>query len=280
MKHVAPLRYGVIFKKAFCKPEIFTAFVKAVLGIDIEIDTVETEKSFKPGLRQTQSKVDCRFDPSICSGQALFAEDKKNRLVIDIQHDRSSDHYHRFMYYHLMAIAEQTAKAENYRPPLTVFTIVVLTGSDKHQTDMSSVDFDPKTRQGKALGEIPHKLIYLAPHYMAEDTPEPLRQWLRAIEDTLDEEVDETTYADPQILHIFDEIEQDLVSPVERAKMFEEYNQEELRQTQFEQGLKQGVEQGALNKEREIARSMLADGMDMARITRLTGLSEAEIIVL
>jgi len=264
MKHVAPLRYGVIFKKAFCKPEIFTALTKAVLDIDIEIDTVETEKPFKPAI----GKVDCRFD--------LFAEDKKNRLVIDIQHDRSSDHYHRFMYYHLMAIAEQTAKAENYRPALTVFTIVVLTGSDKHQVDMSSVDFDPKTRQGKALGEIPHKLVYLAPHYMGEDTPEPLRQWLRAIEDTLDETVDETTYADPQILNVFDEIEQDLVSPVERAKMFEEYNQEELRQTQFEQGLKLG----ALNKEREIARSMLADGMELARITHLTGLSEAEIISL
>ena len=268
MKHVAPLRYGVIFKKAFCKPEIFTAFVKAVLDIDIEIDTVETEKSFKPAI----GKVDCRFD--------LFAEDKKNRLVIDIQHDRSSDHsgapWARFMYYHLMAIAEQTAKAENYRPALTVFTIVVLTGSDKHQTDMSSVDFDPKTRQGKALGEIPHKLIYLAPHYIAEDTPEPLRQWLRAIEDTLDEEVDETTYEDPEIRRVFDEIEQDLVSPTERAKMFEEYNQEELRQTQFEQGIKLG----ALNEKREIARSMLAEGMDLARITRLIGLSEAEIIVL
>ena len=60
MKHVAPLRYGVIFKKAFCKPEIFTAFVKAVLDIDIEIDTVETEKSFKPAI----GKVDYRFDPS------------------------------------------------------------------------------------------------------------------------------------------------------------------------------------------------------------------------
>ena len=262
MKHVAPLRYGVIFKKAFCKPEIFTAFVKAVLDIDIEIDTVETEKSFQPAI----GKVDCRFD--------LFAEDKKNRLVIDIQHDRSSDHYHRFMYYHLMAIAEQTAKAANYRPALTVLTIVVLTGYDKHQTDMSTVDFDPKSRKGKALGEIPHKLVYLAPHYMAEDTPEPLRQWLRAIEDTLDEEVDETTYADPQILNVFDEIEQDLVSPVERAKMFEENNQEELRQTQFEQGLKQGV----LNEKLEIARSMLADGMELERITRLTGLSEAEIV--
>lgn len=75
----------------------------------------------------------------------------------------------------------------------------------------------------------------------------PLRQWLRAIEDTLDEAVNETTYADPQILSVFDEIGQDLISPIERTKMFEENTQEELRQTQFEQGLKKGMEQGALN---------------------------------
>ena len=42
MKQVASLQYGVIFKKAFSQPDIFTAFVKAVLGIDIEIDKVET----------------------------------------------------------------------------------------------------------------------------------------------------------------------------------------------------------------------------------------------
>lgn len=46
MKHVGPLRYGVMFKKAFCAPEIFTAFVRDMLGITIEIESVETEKEF------------------------------------------------------------------------------------------------------------------------------------------------------------------------------------------------------------------------------------------
>ena len=44
MIEVAPLRYGVIFKKAFSKPHIFTAFVKDILGIEIEIDEVETHQ--------------------------------------------------------------------------------------------------------------------------------------------------------------------------------------------------------------------------------------------
>jgi len=46
MKKVASLRYGVIFKKAFSDPEIFKAFVRDFLGIELEIDRVETEKAF------------------------------------------------------------------------------------------------------------------------------------------------------------------------------------------------------------------------------------------
>lgn len=232
-----------------------------MLDIDIEIDKVETEKSFKPII----GKVDCRFD--------LYAEDPKNRLVIDIQHDRTGDHYHRFMYYHLIAVAEQVANAKNYRPNLRVLTIVVLTGYDKHQTDLSSVDFDPKSRKGQLLGEIPHKIVYLAPHYVVDDTPEPLRQWLLAIKDTLDEQVDETVYTDPLIQQVFDTIESDLVSPTERAKMFEENNQEELRQTQFELG----VQQGANNEKLAIARNLLQKGLPVAMVAEATGVS-SEIV--
>ena len=52
MKEVASLRYGVIFKKAFGELDIFTAFVKDVvssavnLQLDLQIERVETEKSF------------------------------------------------------------------------------------------------------------------------------------------------------------------------------------------------------------------------------------------
>ena len=65
MKKVASLRYGVIFKKAFSNPDIFKAFVKDFIGIELVIDKVETEKSFDPQI----GNVDTRFD--------LFAEDKK-----------------------------------------------------------------------------------------------------------------------------------------------------------------------------------------------------------
>ena len=37
MRNVAPLRYDVIFKKAFGEPRIFTAFIRDLLGIKLEL---------------------------------------------------------------------------------------------------------------------------------------------------------------------------------------------------------------------------------------------------
>ena len=260
MKQVASLRYGVMFKKAFCDPEIFTAFAQDILGIQFEIDQVETEKSFSPVI----GRVDARFD--------LYAEDRKHRTVVDIQHERYPDHYHRFLHYQCVAILEQVVNAEDYRPPLKVFTIVVLTSGDRHKCDVAIIDFDPKDRQGRPLREIPHKVIYLCPKYVTDDTPEPYREWLRAIADSLDEEVDETQYTRSAIRKIFDYIEKDHISPQERARMFDEHGQDELKQEKFDEGRQ--VEK------RDTARKMLAKGYAAADICELTGLTADDLAAL
>ena len=260
MKQVASLRYGVIFKKAFCDPEIFTAFAQDVLGVTLEIDHVETEKAFLP----TVGRVASRFD--------LYAEDRKHRIIVDIQHDRYGDHYHRFLHYQCAAMLEQVANAEEYRPRLTVFTIVVLTSGDKHQRDVATIDFDPKDLQGRGLREIPHKVIYLCPKYVTDATPAPYRDWLRAIADSLDEEVDETQYTRPEIRKIFDYIEKDHITPEDRARMFDEHGQEALKQEKYDEGRK--------DEKYDTARKMLAKGYAAEDICDLTGLTPDEIAAL
>ncbi len=44
--------------------------------------------------------------------------------------------------------------------------------------------------------------MYLCPKYVTDETPEPYRQWLLAIQDTLDGEVEESDYQSPQIQKI------------------------------------------------------------------------------
>ncbi|MDX1908018.1 MAG: hypothetical protein SF053_15665, partial [Bacteroidia bacterium] len=63
----------VYFKKVFTDVEVFTAFVKDVLGIEMQIDQVETEKV----LPSTVSAIKFKMD--------LFAEDKNTRTVVEIQ---------------------------------------------------------------------------------------------------------------------------------------------------------------------------------------------------
>jgi len=255
MKKVASLRYGVIFKKAFSQPDIFKAFVKDFLGIELVIDKVEMEKSFDPSI----GNVDSRFD--------LFAEDKQNRVIVDILHEGYSEHYDRFLYSHL-ALVEFMASSQDYHPSQKVFTIVVLTSGDRHKVDIATIDFDPKDRKGKPLNEIGHKILYVCPKYVAEDTPEPYREWLLAIADSLDEEVDETQYHKTEIQQIFDLIARDLISPQEYARMKEEYNIEQLQQDKLHQ------------QTLEIARKMLADGLDSATVMKYTGLSPDELATL
>jgi len=145
---------------------------------------------------------------------------------------------------------------------------------DRHKRDISVIDFDPKDLKGKPLGEIPHKVVYICPKYRNEETPEPFREWMRAIEDSLDELVEESEYASPQIRRVFQQIEKDTVSPYDRAKMFDEYNQEELKRKTKEEGWREGREAGRQEGREETARNLLLIGkLTIEQIAEVTGLS-------
>jgi predicted transposase/invertase (TIGR01784 family) len=257
MKQVVSLQYDVIFKKAFSKPEIFKAFVKAVLGIELEITEVEMEKVFD----QEIGRVKSRFD--------LFAEDVKNRIIVDIQHKQHEDYYDRFLHYHCMAILEQVKSSKDYHPKAKVFTIVVLTSENKEGKDVLTIDFDPKDLQGKGIGKIPHKVIYLCPAFVNENTPLEYREWLEAINDTLDGEVDETHYENKIIKEVFDLIEEDSITPEERYDLFEESHRREEIVTERLEGKTEG--------KKEIAKNLLTMGLEIEAIVKATGLSLSEI---
>ncbi|HFD31646.1 MAG TPA: hypothetical protein ENJ28_02870 [Gammaproteobacteria bacterium] len=254
MIEVASLRYGVIFKKAFSQPPIFTAFVKDILGIEIEIDKVETEKSFSP----TVGNVDSRFD--------LFAEDKKNRIIVDIQHKRYSDHYDRFLHYHCIALLEQISSATNYRPKMDVYTIVVLTSGDKYKTDISITDFRPRKLDGTFIPETRHKIVHLCPKYVNDKTPSPHKEWLSAINDSLDHQVEETDYKNKMIQRVFSTIKKNKTTPQEYARMKDEYSEEEY--------LRDQKKEAKMEEKIKIAKAMLKEGIDFKLISKITGFSK------
>ena len=134
------------------------------------------------------------------------------------------------------------------------------------------IDFDPHDLRGRPLHEIPHKVIYLCPKYLNAETPAPYQEWLRAIQDTLDEEVDEGQYHRAEIQKLFDAIRREQISPDERARMIDESHQEELQTTKFEDGKLAG--------RRETAQALLRKGIPVEIIAETTGLSLEEITAL
>jgi predicted transposase/invertase (TIGR01784 family) len=218
---------------------------------------VETEKAFKP----TVGYVDSRFD--------LFAQDHKNRIIVDIQHAQHEDHYDRFLHYHCVALLEQIAKAKNYRPALKVFTIVILTSNDRHQKDVLTIDFDPKDLSGQGIQAIPHKVIYLCPKYANSHSPAAYKEWLDAIQDTLDEQVEESDYHNAMIQRIFTAIEKEAITPAERYAMFEEYN--------YREQLDRELKEERIKEKQAIATSMLTKGFALETVAELTGLTLTEI---
>ena len=261
---VASLHYDVIFKKAFSKPKIFAAFVKDFTGIELEIDKVETEKSFSPAV----GKVNSHFD--------LFVEDKKNRVIVDIQHKRLPDHYDRFLHYHCTALLEQIDSALDYRTKMNVFTLVVLTSGDKHKTDLAITDFEPKNLQGEGIGETQHKIIYICPKYMNENTPKIYQKWMKAIEDSLDGEVEENQYDDDVIQEIFKTIEIDRTTPDEYARMKDEYANELHDKMKNEEARQKGLKEGVEKATEQLAKGLL-NILDVETIALTTGLSIAEV---
>jgi len=281
MQKVASLRYDVIFKKAFCDVEVFKAFVKDFLNVDLEIDKVQTEKRFSPPI----GYVDSRFD--------LYAEDWKNRVIVDIQHRRYDDHYDRFLHYHCAALLEQVENAKSYSPPLTVLTIVVSTSGTKEDVAIAEINFDPfDFFNQQKLNKIWHRILYLSPKQVTAAVPEPYQQWLSLIQDSLDEQVDEAMYNKLEVQKVLNLIKVDGLTPQDRARMKDEYALEQAlkqeKQEEFEKGIKLGEqrglekgrteckEEGKQELKQELAKKMQAQGLSVELIQQLTGIKLKE----
>jgi len=65
---------------------------------------------------------------SVATKFDLFAKDKKNRIIVEMQHAHYSDTYDRFSYYQCAAMVETIASSKDYSYPVTVITLVFFTG--------------------------------------------------------------------------------------------------------------------------------------------------------
>jgi len=264
MKQVAPLRYDVIFKKAFSQPDVFTALVKDFTGIELEIDEVENDKCFYPAV----ANVANRFD--------LFAEDKKNRVIVEVQHAHYPDTYERFLYYQLSAMVESIKSASNYKFPKTVITMVFFTEKKTPSPNSSilsrkfNVMEDFKGTEFNLFGREHQMLFIYTSSYGHADLPEEIEEWMKAIDNSLTGTIYEEDYTNPQIQRIFELIEMDNLTPEENARLKDEYYPEK--------SLREAAEAKVEDAQAKIAMNFKALGtLTDEQIANAIGLSLEEV---
>jgi hypothetical protein len=256
----------VIFKKAFTDITVFKAFVRDILGIEIEVDKIETEKKFEPKIGYVDFKLD------------IFAESIDKRICIEIQRVEYDHHFDRFMHYFLMLIAEQQKSSKEYGIDRTVYVIVVLTApykiSEKNGKpildEVLLLNLNPQTLQGEIRDLYGHQFVCLNPNHPNEETPRQIRDWLDLIYQSIHSPERPVLNTENEgIRKAVELISFDNLTPEERTKA----KNKEAAKIVLTKERMAGSEEKAI----EIAKNFIAIGLDNETIAKGTGLKIEQI---
>jgi predicted transposase/invertase (TIGR01784 family) len=173
---------GTIFKKAFTDKLVFEQFVKDILGIEIHVSKIETEKQFSPKIGRIAFELD------------IFAETDDKRMVIELQKIEYDYGLDRFLHYFLMLLAEQQASAKQYKINRTVYLILIMTqpynllkdlDGNPMQEEMLVTSFHTENSGKSNLPLYAHQFIALNPNHKHKDTPKEVRDWLDLIYESI-----------------------------------------------------------------------------------------------
>ncbi|RKZ62375.1 MAG: hypothetical protein DRR08_06170 [Candidatus Parabeggiatoa sp. nov. 2] len=226
---VHSLESRAAFQEGFSSVEVFKRMVKAFTGVNLQINEVETEKEF----HRPVGNVKVRFD--------LFAEDEKNRTVVEAQHVNYSQNFERFYYYHLTAIVETIKSSQDYHFPKTVYTLVFFTdrlspvpGNNILVHDTEVKKFNDNEITEEKFFPLKHRLFYIFTKAPEADTgmPEECKEWIQAIHETLKGEVYLHQFRTREIKTLFERLKTEDTSPELHTKMMDE-NLERGRQNEL-----------------------------------------------
>ncbi len=259
---LARLDNEVFFKKAFTDEIVFKAFVKDIVGIEVEPAKIEKEKAFQPKLGNIAFKYD------------IFAEDVKRRIVIEIQKVEYDHNFDRFLHYHLQAITQQQRTSEDYSVEKTVYTIVVMTAPYKinaktkelYKDEVLISNLNPKNLLGVERKIFNHELIYLNPNYKGKDTPQNYRDWLDLIYESIHNP------ENPQI-----NIKNEGIKRAVEVVSYENISPEEWEEAKIEASKRQVITLEREEERNEIAINFIVLGLDNSTIAKGTGLTVEQI---
>jgi len=171
----------VHFKNVFTNVEVFRAFAKDIIGIDLNISKVETEKV----LPSKVSAIKFRMD--------LFAEDEENRTIVEIQKVDYDYSFDRFAHYFLANLVDMQRSSKNYSFDKDVYVIVVVTSAYRInelngkpiKDDVLITGINPRNLQGIERQMTKHQMVILNTTYVNEHTPVLIKDWMDLITESM-----------------------------------------------------------------------------------------------
>ena len=280
VKMLGNLDNEIIFKKAFTDKIVFKAFVRDILGIEIEVDKIETEKQFKPKIGNIDFNSNgCRLD--------IFAESVDKRIIVEIQRVEYDHNFDRFLHYFLMAITEQQRRSKEYGINQTVYLIVVLTAPYKIVEkngkpildEVLLLKLNPRILKDEERELFGHQFVCLNPNHPEKDTPKkPIRDWLDLIYQSIyNSGRPVINLQNEGIRRAAELIEIDNISP-EELELKKKTEAGKIAKTIYEnaareEGIEIGIEEGIVL----VAKNAIKAGMPEETVSQITGLSIEQI---
>jgi DNA-binding transcriptional regulator YiaG len=263
---LANLDNEVHFKKVFTDVDVFRAFVKDVLGIDMHITKVETEKV----LPSKSSAIKFRMD--------LFAEDTESRTVVEIQKVDYDYTYDRFTHYFTGNLVDIQRTSKTYAYAKDIYIIVVVTSAyrmtDKNgvliKDDVLITDINPRTLNGEIRDMHNHKLVILNSTHTSEHTPPAILDWLDLIKESMkNPENPQINTSKPAIVRAALLGQTDNIDPEEVADAkIEEMRKETLARVEIEAERKvQEAQDDAKKQARVVQKENIANLLKMGKLS-------------
>jgi len=262
---IAPLNNQVVFKKLLSDEEILKAFIKDFLDIDLTPQTIEVEKKFVPPIGGVDIEID------------IFVDDPTHRVVIEIQRERYDYDFDRFRHYHIASQLELVKSHKEYKLERTVYTIVWFTRQvreKQYQRSLMTTNQVTTTELRESMILYPHQLFFLNPFYLNDKTPNGLKDWMDLVVESVNNPGNPNiNWQRPIIQKAAKLIDDDGLTPQERLSILEERDYNNMPRKEWEEGL----QIGRIAEKQQIARNLLAEGVEPTLIAKTTGLSQAEI---
>lgn len=272
MKFVDP-KTDIAFKKIFgndAHKSILIDFLNEILELDSPIESVTINNAYQvprlKGLKETTLDVK--------------ATDKlKREFIVEMQVEKESAFVKRAVYYSAKSYSQQLKKAQKYHllKPVIFLGILNFTIFENDNVISRHLILNKKTQQHD-LKDLEFNFIELPKFTKSESELEtPAEKWIYFLQhaDDLDRVPDNTDI--PALQEAYEVAAQHTWTKEEldiyEAQEFKLAVNENVIQTAMMDGIAQGEHQKAI----EIARGMLAKGLDLTMISELTGLDVGEI---